>query len=292
MDDASVRRFAGLEQEGLREDILSHLTKKNGKYYFMHQSDGKCWMLEEDGLCRIQRNLDEPSLCATCRKYPRLAARIRGDHWISMAASCPVVAEYLWQQKVGWRTSGERGDGPDAGSSSVLRQLGREKEGLPVGWERGRAWQEIAWKLAEGCAQLLLEFREHPYFPGSFDYFEQEELSEGRMAEDIRSYERALGAQMLAFQQNYSGYRLFSRYLEKPEETEWERYCQIQGEILLMDVICFSCYSSDPGWSRKEASLVLAWVYRFCAHGSRLSQKVNQMFQKILVSVEGWAEKT
>ena len=107
IDKEAMERFQALPDHKLRDDILQHVRKKGQDCYFANRSDGSCAMLDPDGLCRIQRNTEEQMLCVTCRKFPRLAGRVNGDLWMSMAASCPVVAKYLLQQPVSfYRTNG------------------------------------------------------------------------------------------------------------------------------------------------------------------------------------------
>ena len=109
VDPEAYERFQKIEPEWLREDILSHIHKKEGVYCFENLAGGRCAMLDEDGLCRIQRNTSEEMLCNTCRKFPRLTAAINGDVWISLAASCPAVSRYLLHDSVEWITlQGER----------------------------------------------------------------------------------------------------------------------------------------------------------------------------------------
>lgn len=98
IDDRSYSRFTSLKDPDLREDILSNICEdQNGsqKHFFRLRDDGRCAMLDDDGLCRIQRNYDEGMLCFTCRKYPRLVKKKGRYILISLSASCPVVAHYL-----------------------------------------------------------------------------------------------------------------------------------------------------------------------------------------------------
>ena len=109
VDPEAYERFQKIEPEWLRGDILSHIHKKESVYCFENLAGGRCAMLDEDGLCRIQRNTSEEMLCNTCRKFPRLTAAINGDIWISLAASCPAVSRYLLHDSVEWITlQGER----------------------------------------------------------------------------------------------------------------------------------------------------------------------------------------
>lgn len=72
------QRFGNLKDKALREDILSNIYKADGNRYFSTKSGGRCSMLDEDGLCRIQKNAGEEMLCNTCRKFPRLFVKHKG----------------------------------------------------------------------------------------------------------------------------------------------------------------------------------------------------------------------
>ena len=86
VDEEDYKRFKELEPEWLRQDILSNIRQRGGRYFFNNQKSGRCAMLDKDGLCRIQRNASEEVLCNTCRKYPRLINLIEGIFYLSMAA--------------------------------------------------------------------------------------------------------------------------------------------------------------------------------------------------------------
>lgn len=280
VDNDSRQRFLELEDTALREDIVSHIYEKNGSYYFEHHQDGSCYMLDEDGLCRIQRNLDEPSLCITCRKFPRLAARVGNDVWMSMAASCPVVANYLWKEKVGWLMAGEKGKGS---CQISLDSFPPVKQGMEVLNELPRHFfnYDQCLDLVEICSSLLIEYREYTYYPGSFDYFEREELTEEQIRKDGNTFAVRYSDRLQNFRSNYLLYRLFSRYLEEEEEMEEKRYCQIVGELALMYTISFSCFCTCSGWTGEEMPKIIQWVYRFCVHGEKLSVRIHEAFCRI-----------
>lgn len=63
------------------------------------QNGGKCYMLDEDGLCSIQRTLGEDALCDTCRKYPRHLEEFRGVREWSLSLSCPEAARIILGNK-------------------------------------------------------------------------------------------------------------------------------------------------------------------------------------------------
>lgn len=102
IDAEAHERFQNLENEELRRDIMENIIEEDGQYRFRHQKNGTCALLDEDGLCRIQRGTDEAMLCITCRKFPRIMAEVDDLLWVSFAATCPVVADYILDGRVSW----------------------------------------------------------------------------------------------------------------------------------------------------------------------------------------------
>lgn len=59
------------------------------------QADGRCSFLDNDKLCRIQRNLGHEALSSTCSTYPR-CVNLFGDQWeYSLILSCPAAARLV-----------------------------------------------------------------------------------------------------------------------------------------------------------------------------------------------------
>lgn len=310
VDAEAVERFSRLENLRLRQDILEHIRYQNGEYQFVNQPNGHCGMLDSDGLCRIQRNLDEKSLCNTCRKFPRLTANVGETIWMSMAASCPVVADYLWKNKIAWikKDSQNQITEVEGGNLSVvkgglelyqshyqiLRKQSEETSRLDpkqnLLWHIRRKWHrfELFLDLVEGCLALMSEFPERPYLKGSFDYFEADERTPAKIIEDMGSFEERWQKRFLDFARNYLEYRIFSRYLEYQDESEIQRYYQVIGEISLIYIISFSRFMIFGNLSEKQIIETINWVYRFCAHGAVLSRKVTEMFCQFFEKSEGF----
>ncbi|MBO5483710.1 MAG: flagellin lysine-N-methylase [Lachnospiraceae bacterium] len=308
VDAESVERFSRLENIRLRQDILEHIRCQNSEYQFVNQPDGRCSMLDSDGLCRIQRNLDEKSLCNTCRKFPRLTANVGETIWMSMAASCPVVADYLWKNRITWikKDSPKRTTKLESGYFSVVKKglelyqshyqiLKKQSEEMSqldqkqkLLWHVRRKWHrfELFLDLVEGCLALMSEFPERPYLKGSFDYFEADEQTPAKIMKDMSSFEESWQKRFLDFAQNYLEYRTFSRYLEYQDESEMQRYCQVIGEISLIYIISFSRFMIFGSLSERQVIETINWVYRFCAHGAVLSRKVTKMFCQIFQKTE------
>lgn len=70
------------------------LREENGEVY-MTISDGRCPMWRQDGLCRIQAELEEAALCKTCREFPRLTHDYGDFVELGLELSCPEAARLI-----------------------------------------------------------------------------------------------------------------------------------------------------------------------------------------------------
>lgn len=307
VDQESYQRFSQLTDEKLRQDILGNLVEQDGKFRFANQKNGDCAMLDADGLCRIQRNTREEMLCNTCRKYPRITAKIPGQKsgtesslyqdtaqnqiidtasqddilWLSLAASCPVVAEYILDGRVSWLW---------------LEESGQWYPLSPMQWERirrvtamaaGDEWVTVFWDatvlfdafvdLALDVLDILVRFPEMSYLEQSFDLYDVVEPD----LTVFGNFFAETGSSWHSFVQQYQCYRYPSRYLELPEENGLERTRQIQGELLLMRIMLCSRYVLRGDIERKDWLEILHWVYRFSAHGQVMAEQVHALFSSI-----------
>ena len=214
VDDASYQRFTQIPDDGLRQDILGNLVEQDGQFRFANRTDGTCRMLDADGLCRIQRNAGEKMLCHTCRKFPRITAsvsqKVSGDHetiWLSLAASCPVVAESILDGTVSWLWLDEINHLPPI--SQRQRNELQRLTGMPEVetftesvWEAS-AFFEVLVDLAFDVLEVLVCFREIPYLEDSFDLFEMEEPDLDFFSQFFRETDKTWHA----FVQQYTYYR-------------------------------------------------------------------------------------
>lgn len=280
IDKASYERFSNLEDEKLRLDIMGHIIGENGHYRFRNRNNGDCAMLDADGLCRIQRNTDEQTLCNTCRKYPRLTDRNEDGHIISLAASCPVVADYILDGQVSWFSLSENGrlqPMPEAelmkeiGFSAAMEQIFLNVESLSAS-EHFEHYVDIAMDALD----VLLQHQEFPYLENSFELYEQEKPDEIR----FQRYFKCYGSKWKQFVHQYLLYRCPGRHMEYPAENPQECIVQAQGELLLMRVILCSRYTIQGNLQQKDWETVIHWVYRFCAHGELAAKQNHQNFMK------------
>ena len=93
VDDASARYYRSLP--GALGDDLRRLLKDEDGETIMTIVAGRCPMWRQDGLCRIQAELGEKSLCKTCREFPRLTHDYGDFIERGLELSCPEAARII-----------------------------------------------------------------------------------------------------------------------------------------------------------------------------------------------------
>ena len=93
IDEASAALYRALPG-ALGDCLRSHLVVADGET-FMSIVDGRCPMWRGDGLCRIQAELGEDSLCKTCRDFPRLTHDYGSFTEYALELSCPEAARII-----------------------------------------------------------------------------------------------------------------------------------------------------------------------------------------------------
>ena len=94
VDGEAAARYEAMEGslgEAIRENLK---IDEEGQAYFAI-TDRRCPMWRDDGLCRIQAELDHDALCETCRRFPRLKHDYGEFVEEGLALSCPVAAELI-----------------------------------------------------------------------------------------------------------------------------------------------------------------------------------------------------
>ena len=94
---AFYRRLPGALGDRLRR----FLKDEDGETYLTLEN-GRCPMWRADGLCRIQAELGEGALCATCRDFPRLRHDYGSFTELGLELSCPEAARILLSRE-NWR---------------------------------------------------------------------------------------------------------------------------------------------------------------------------------------------
>ena len=79
----------------LGERLRQVMYEEDGQHYFAIQSDRRCPMWRDDGLCRIQAEAGEQALCNTCRDFPRLTHDYGNFIERGLELSCPEAARLI-----------------------------------------------------------------------------------------------------------------------------------------------------------------------------------------------------
>lgn len=305
IDAEAMERFRSLSDGDQREDILQHIKKKRDGYYFMNRPDGSCEMLDPDGLCRIQRRSREEMLCITCRKFPRLAGKTGEDYRMSMAASCPVVAEYLWKGKIGWYVTAEGKSYPLKESEIPIPEENRrlldqslyqkyqlvKKEEPSVRNQILCLWNiyQKMYEITDGCIELLAASPELSYLEGSFDYFEKSRENT-EILEDIIEFKKQCGGHLQKFAGGYIRYRIYSRYLEFPKESSTQNLYHVLGELFVVFILRFSRNRITKRNDIETAVAEINWMYRLCAHAECREQKFEELLRNIFINIDDLSE--
>ena len=288
VDGDAYDRFENLKNKILRDDILSNIVYKDGICSFKNMANGDCAMLDNDGLCRIQRNSDEEMLCNTCRKYPRLSFKSDDNMLLSMAASCPVVIEWLCEHDNIWY---EMADDKKLYPlvTSKIPQLSEEIHKFNELMEKIREKYfritdrlcELFYDFADIALDLIINCNDCIYIDGSFDIYEEQMdsmLFKKKYDEFAKSYDEML----LRFEKNYSIYRILTYMYEKSEHSVSERSYQIAGEIIMNRVIMFSLTQNKNKDFKQDIVQSVHWVYKTAVHGKMSSSIMHKKILKNL----------
>lgn len=291
--DEDFKRFRNIQDSVLREDILSNIYEADGIKYFSTKSSGRCSMLDDDGLCRIQKNAGEEMLCNTCRKFPRLVAKHNGLLWISMAASCPVTADYIVNKQIEFYKLGNKGD------ISVVKM-----QDIPFIADEMQKYKELLEKyiicrktaqdyinmynwfmdIVDNILEIIIKHKEIVYLEGSFDYFE-EEKNAAQIVSQFEEFNSAVKEEYGRALVNYLEYRIFSRYLGLSDETSSKRICQVFGELALVYIIALNRYFTityTDGKDKVDLERIINWVYRLCVHSLEPGRKIHNIFYNMI----------
>lgn len=286
IDNEAFRRFESINDATLRKDILSNIRETDGVKYFVNKSDGRCNMLDEDGLCRIQKSIGEKMLCNTCRKFPRLMSKHNGLLWISMAGSCPVVADYIINNEIKFYMIGNKGNillMDIQNIPFIADEIIEYDKFLKEYIFKNRTEQDyiniykLSVDLADNILEVIIENKEVKYLEGSFEYFEDEK-SVLQVIAEFASFDNIIKEKYSSVLENYLKYRIFTRYLEAPDESKLSRLNQVFGEIMLIYFIALSRYYTVE--QENDWKIIINWVYRLCVNSFKSGIKIHRLFEK------------
>ncbi len=300
VDEEAVLRFNEIADESLRKDIMSHLEENEDGYYFLNRNDGRCTMLDDDGLCRIQRNTEEKMLCNTCRKYPRLYAKDGEMMYMAAAVSCPVIAGYLVREEMSWTLITEDNHRKKIDLCEVSA-FGKEIWSLQREILRMiRIPDEAAdyihlYKnytlLTDELRSVILKYPHITYYDNCFTYYDNDH-SAIEIIEDVSEFLNSTYDIWKKAALQYAVYRDFIRNIELPGENYQQRFIQIKGELFLISATAFNRYQEmlkgHSCLSIQDIEEIFIWslycAYRFCAHGKEISKQISSIFKKMILN--------
>ena len=129
IDEESLKRYQSLAGTA-GEMVRGHLVKDEGAYSFTVTSEGRCWFLGRDGLCRMQKELGEDALCETCRFFPRISWNAGSYLQFSMDLACPEACRMAFTRPLAFLEDEQEGETPlhregTRELSAVLERRGR-----------------------------------------------------------------------------------------------------------------------------------------------------------------------
>ena len=126
VDPASAARYRALP--GPLGDRLRQVLKDSEDGTYMEIEDRRCPMWRADGLCRIQAELGEDALCATCRDFPRLRHDYGDFVELGLELSCPEAAKFILSDREFAVTEQEVPGGKGEYDPEVMELLRRSRE--------------------------------------------------------------------------------------------------------------------------------------------------------------------
>ena len=216
VDDASAARYRALS--GPLGDRLRQVLKDEDGQTVMIQSNGRCPMWREDGLCRIQAELGEEALCQVCTNFPRLKHDYGDFVELGLELSCPEAARLILtstpQPDISMEASG--GEAPDYDEAAMGILLDSRDEILELLYRKDMP-------IGEALAVMLL-----------YGYAVQNELDGGDPA-DLSPIETLAKARSIARPGNmepilrfYSELEILTpqwqQRLSTPEPGPWQEF--------------------------------------------------------------------
>lgn len=293
VSNKDFNRFKNIKDQALRDNILSNIYEADGRKYFATKSGGKCSMLDSNGLCYIQKNAGKEMLCNTCRKFPRLISKHNGLLWVSMAASCPVTADYIVNKEIEFYMLGNKGDISvihvqdipfiSDGIQKCMEIFQKYNADKKTGQDYINMYK-LFMEIADSVLEIIIKNKGIVYLEGCFDYFE-EEKSTGQIITQFGEFDNVFRKEYNSALANYLKYRIFGRYLEMPEEKEAKRKSQVFGEMLLIYIAALSRYftfnAKETKHGRMDLEIIINWAYRLCANSLSARIKLNNLFCQV-----------
>ena len=91
IDPESLRRYEAVTG-ALGEALQAHIVRSEAGGSFRLTPEERCPFLQEDGLCRLYRELGEESLCQICTDHPRFRSYFTGRTELGLGMCCEEAA--------------------------------------------------------------------------------------------------------------------------------------------------------------------------------------------------------
>ena len=93
VDDETYQKFLQADDS---EEILKNIQQEKNNFVLKMTEQGLCRFLDENFLCKLQKNHGENFLTAICQSYPRVTYKLDENFFEqSMTLTCPVAAKII-----------------------------------------------------------------------------------------------------------------------------------------------------------------------------------------------------
>ena len=166
VDDHAAAQYRAMPGP-LGERLRQVMYEEDGAYYFTIETEGRCPMWRDDGLCRIQAEQGEQALCQTCREFPRLTHDYGDFVERGLELSCPEAARLIFEfPSAPWLTENVPGGEAEYDREAMEILLHSRKAALEIlADERYTPAEALALLLIHGyrAQQWLDEGEEEPF---------------------------------------------------------------------------------------------------------------------------------
>ncbi|MBR6013460.1 MAG: flagellin lysine-N-methylase [Selenomonadaceae bacterium] len=94
VDDKTYKKYSEIETDA-HEITKNLLPNEESEGFIINQVDGKCPMMTDEGLCKIQLEHGEEYLSQTCLSYPRQLVNFGEIIERTLTPTCPLAAELI-----------------------------------------------------------------------------------------------------------------------------------------------------------------------------------------------------
>lgn len=94
LDEETALRYQTMTGP-LGEELRAAMIRDGDGDWCFQNRDGRCPFLDEEGLCRIHRQMGEAATSVTCRSHPRFIEDYGSFREVTFSASCPAACALL-----------------------------------------------------------------------------------------------------------------------------------------------------------------------------------------------------